>query len=295
MNNTSIVDNNNMDIESTMPNPLSLQLSSEDIEGNNISTCQISPLSPPSSPLPASLRMTRCCTGAYRHASNTERQITEDNVAGYREQAEILMASEGISYNEAMQRLDGDWSEHQWTVLEIQEGDLQSGDIVYSDKPPILCCNSLLLDGLYNDTVLLVGQDAVTYRNRRNSTAEHSGDISTEYGLCHTVTLKSDVVCCHSISTAWFNSQPKPIRTLATTEPVFEVRTFIDGIMTRQVIGQDFSAGGENTACVNARVTKMSDILWKIEIMSHFLASGFADDIPSLVRGVELIPLLVEP
>ena len=273
----------NSSIESTISEPLSLLLPDDNIENDD--------MTPP--PLPPPLA--RCCTDGFRQASCTERQITEDNIACYREQAIALMESEGISYHDAMSQLDKNWSENQWTALEIKEGDLKPGDIIYSEKPPILCCNSLLKDGLYNDTVLQMGQDAVTYRHRNNGMATHSGDVSTPYGLRHTVTFNSNVQCCHSISTPWLNSRPMPISTLVTTEPVFEVRTFIDNIMTRQVIGQDYSIGEKNTACVNARVTKMSDILWKIEIMTHFLESGFADDIPSLVRGVELIPLLVEP
>ena len=57
--------------------------------------------------------------------------------------------------------------------------------------------------------------------------------------------------------------------------------------MTRRVIGQDYSVGGENTACLNAKITKEREGLWKIEVMCKFLPKGYANDIISLHESVK--------
>lgn len=233
----------------------------------------------------------RMYSAAYRQASNSERLMTENIMADYACHANAMMADQGIDYSAAMAQVDPNWAEHQWTVLPIKEGDLQPGDEVFSTKPPVLACNSKL-NGMYNDTVALTDESAVTYRVQHNGKATHSGDIHTPYGdggsggLRHTVILNPNCEKTFVISTPWVEGQPRPVRLLKDTHPVFEVRTYSGDDMIRQVLGQNFSDGMECTACVNARVTKMNENLWKIEILRQFLPTGYADDIVGLHTSV---------
>lgn len=239
----------------------------------------------------------RCSSNNYRLSSNCERQITENIVTNYKSKACELMKNFNITYDEAMRQLDPDWNEHQWTIKPLIKEDMIPGNVFYSNKIPIVCCNSILKDGLYNDTVVLTGDTSlgVSYIQKKNKRAIHSGDIITEYGLRHTIILTNidkpidNTIKYWVISTPWVSAQPKSITTLTDTDPVFEIRTFEDEEMTRRVIGQDYSIGGENTACVNACITQEKEDLWKIEIMCHFLPKGFANDLKSLVDCVKLI------
>jgi len=267
--------------------------------------------------------LTRYYTENYRHSSGMERQLTEGRVANYKKAAEELMETEHITYNEAMKRLDPDWDENQWVIQPLKTEDMNPGDVYFSEGMPIVACNSKLIGGLYNDTVMLTPgtTHGVTYSIRDNEYAHHSGDISTPYGLRHKITLtyrsennitetpdeslvddetrtskkvkslrtpRSDDVYS-VISTPWLSNQSQPVTTLTQTEPVFEIRTLEGGVMTRRVIGHDFSVGGENTACLNALITRERENLWKIEIRCDFLPKGFANDLPGLIESVSLI------
>ena len=153
--------------------------------------------------LPPVPTLRRHCTGAYRETSISERLTSESIVANLSEPARLLMEKEGISLNEAMRRLDDKWDEHQWTTKPIKEGDLKPGVVVYSTKVPVVACNSVLLEGLYNDTVILTGESGVTYRNKYNGKATHSGDIMTPYGLRHTIVFETECNEAVVLSTPW--------------------------------------------------------------------------------------------
>jgi len=273
-----------------------------------------------SEPEPIPMLMHRCYTENYRSSSGMERGITENRVANYRKIAEQLMEQENITYDEAMRRIDPNWEEDQWVLQPLKTEDMNPGDVFYSEGKPIVCCNSKIINGLYNDTVMLTPgiSQGVTYINRKNDYCLHSGDIHTPYGLRHkiTLTLKSDSNSTKTIddtvdettsnkkikllrtpnddvysviSTPWLNTQSQPITVLTSTEPVFEIRTFEGGVMTRRVIGHDYSVGGDNTACLNAQITQERENYWKINICCDFLPKGFANDLNGLIDSVNSI------
>jgi hypothetical protein len=225
----------------------------------------------------------RGCSAQYRSSSLMERQITENIVDNYKEQAQKLMKLSDINYEQAMQQLDPNYEEHQWTMLSLHEQDLEIGEVIYSTKPPIIACNSKL-NKLFNDTIAITDNDELTYTSIKTSLGSHSGDIHTNFGLRHTIKLNPD--CdkdIYIISSPWQNAKSKPIQMLQSTNPTLEVRTFEEGKMTRRVIAADYSIGNEHTAFLNLKISRDKEHnLWKIEIIFKFLRNGFADDITNL-------------
>ena len=249
------------------------------------------------SPLPPIPSLTRCSTNDYHNSSKKEKVTSQTIYNNNKFKAETLMKTESISFNEAMSRVDENYYENEWLRRDLQPEDLKPGDILWSNIVPSVCTNSILLDGIFYDTVGITKTAGVTYRQKNNDYANHSGDIDTPYGgrgLRHIVQFNNNIPEFFVISTPWKNGHSMPIKILAKTRPVFEVRSCLNGEHMRHVIGMDFISGGDNTACVNVRVTKIDENLWKIEIMEFFLPIGHADNLQRLIEGVERIPTAIE-
>lgn len=152
-----------------------------------------------------------------------------------------------------------------WKAFELEGVDSKIGNEFNSSKIMIYC-NSLLINGLYNDTigVYQFGQsgfngdysnqfDAVTYNNCEGPNMIHSGDIKTEYGFEHIVHVKPEnFVKGFVISAPWQGGKPKQIKTLIDTNPILEIRTEDGDKLRRYIIPQDYSEASNKTICVNA-------------------------------------------
>ena len=235
----------------------------------------------------------RTCTGHYRMKSKHERVDTIEKVLRYEVKVNKLMEEKHINYDQAMREVNPTWEEDQWVTKPLMEQDMKVSDIYYSDEVPFVCCNSVL-KGIYNDTILLGPNGGVSYSDRERIDLKHSGDIITPYGLRHKGTIidiNSDSDVEYSvISSPWVNSRATSVSRLEDTKPIFEIRTIEGGEMIRRVIKHDFTVGGNNTACLNGKISKEKNShRWKITIMCEFLPKGYADDLPSLIESVKNI------
>ena len=190
---------------------------------------------------------------------------------------------------------------NKWNNIRLEGYDSKVGDIIKSKKI-MICCNSLLKNGLYNDTIGLHinnisnaenifepgfernNYTAVTYNKKHNQFMSHSGDNMNEYGLEHCITLDSkNFNKGYVISAPWKNKKEDLISTLYTTNPILEIRTE-DDVLSRYVIPQDYSNSEDNTACVNAEIT-FKDDMWTVKIRRDFI-KGYADNTNLLIQEI---------
>jgi hypothetical protein len=220
-----------------------------------------------------------------------ERSATQD-IYEHHKDAAIKIAEEcGITVDDAMAKLNPNWNDDKWKVVELEKDDLTVGQIITTSEFPGIVTNSKLKNGAYNDTLVMMvpeGKDevteCVTYLYRSSENALHSGDIRNdklEYNLRHTIKVTPSKKTGALISSGWKNRCAIPIGNLIPTEPVLEIRTSDAGdkgkSLKRYVIPQDFADGDNHTACVSAvfwytEETKM----WSIKLVREFIF-GFAD------------------
>jgi hypothetical protein len=224
----------------------------------------------------------------YRNMSDSSRALSAVAWENATPLAAAYSLANNVSEEVARQAIDPDYETHRWERIPLQGEDSKVGDQIRSPKVQLVC-NSLLY-GLYNDTYATQNNPTayVTYRMRHSGTMDHSGDQQTTYGLRHTIGLyKPDCVgsTVHILSASWTSGQCGPVALLTSTQPILEIRTeAMDGTLARYVIPQDFSRGGEMTACVNARATWDGE-MWVVTIMQEFVR-GFADDVPASIADI---------
>ena len=243
---------------------------------------------PPLSPLefcPAS-------SDAYRGASQIERSYSDQAWEAVTPFAESHSAAHGISVEEARKILDSNFNANKWGRVQLEGEDAKVG-VQIREKNVEIVCNSNQR-GTYNDTygTVITGEDpvtSVTYRTIESIHQSHSGDINTPYGLRHIITLKGihQSSTAYILSAPWTAGQRGPITKLTESNPILEIRAETDGNLKRYVIPQDFSAGGNMTACVNASVTWDGEY-YTVTIMREFIR-GFADDVQSSIADLKLL------
>jgi hypothetical protein len=231
----------------------------------------------------------RSTSQVYRTSSKCDREANDSIYSCHYDYAQFESQQTGQDFHKVMTRICPEWEEDKWKSVVPEEKDLQVGDIIET-KNIFVYCNSVL-KSMYNDTIGVFfdkdNNDYVTYNATKSQFMEHSGDRHITYGLRHEVKFdKKDIEgkVGYIISAPWVASKSKPIAELAETRPIFEVCTEDDGVLKRFIIPQDFSIGGNKTACVNAEITYNND-LWKVVIKREFV-NGFADDMRTLINDL---------
>ena len=188
-----------------------------------------------------------------------------------------------VSLQDAYSAVLPGYDELKWKAVALQP-DCVVGDVIVSDKISI-CCNSLLNDRLYNDTIIVAkgrnGIESATYQNMYTSYMTHSGDEHTEYGLRHTVSFGPNFEVGYMISAPWNKEKAERIEVLNITNPILEIRTE-DDVLRRYIIAQDYMSGGDHTACANVKIVHEHG-KWKVTMIRQFV-HGFADNTARMVR-----------
>jgi hypothetical protein len=235
-------------------------------------------------PIAPPLALGKANSVAYRHSSKLERSETQDMYEHHKLAAMKMAEDCGMTVDEAMEKLNPNWADDKWKVIELEKDDLTVGQLITTSEFPGIVTNSKLKNGEYNDTIVMMVSDekteCVTYLSRSSENAFHSGDIRNDhldYNLRHTIKVTPSKKTGALISSGWKNRASIPIGNLIPTEPVLEIRTSSSEEKKRYVIPQDFSEGDNHTACVSAvfwytEETKM----WSIKLVREFIF-GFAD------------------
>jgi hypothetical protein len=242
----------------------------------------------PPPPLPA---LCHTSSEAYRGASQIERSCSDEAYEAATPLAQEYSASHGVSVEEARKVVDPNYDANKWGRIPLEGEDAKVGAQIRA-KSVELVCNSNL-HGMYNDTYgsVITSADSVTsvtYRATESVHQSHSGDIKTPFGLRHIIKYKgiSQSSVSHVISASWTAGQRGPITKLTESNPILEIRAETDGVLKRYVIPQDFSEGGNMTACVNANVTWDGEY-YTVTIMREFI-HGFADDVQASIADLKL-------
>ena len=224
----------------------------------------------------------------YRTSSGLERSVSTAKKETNLKSAQIISTEKGITLDEAMLEINPNWSEEKWTIIELNDSDANI-DQEFSTESLSICCNSLISNKIYNDTIAIFNKDCVTYKCKRNDYMTHSGDIITPFGLRHKIEFIKDKITSEDlvgyiVSAPWISGSSKPVNTLISTNPILEIRTEDNDVKKRYVIANDYSDGDEFTACANAIIT-FKNGLWNIKIIKKFI-NGYADDTHTIVKEI---------
>jgi hypothetical protein len=233
-------------------------------------------------------------SAGYRQASAND-HITS---SGYIEDATpmaIHYAEEhGTSLDDALRVvLDSkklDSNDIMWNRIELEPEDVQVGT-VFICKGIQVCTNSKRIGGRYNDTYAVSkSKQFMNYNKKSCDWAAHSGDISTEYGLRHTLIFTKEINNManeevYIFSASWLSGKKENINVLTETHPIMEFRTTSDDkTLKRFVIPQNFTTGGNYTSCAGAKITHDGEN-YRVEVISVF-CGGFADDINTSITDI---------
>ncbi len=245
---------------------------------------------------------------AYRASSQEEEVHSAQLIRDYTPSAQQFANDHNVSLEEAFNHVLGNdghnADEILWTRVPLNENDSTIGT-VFKAKNITLVCNSALTD-MYNDTYAVSFTDEtntsvtdktntfVTYRNLNSQDATHSGDIHTPYlnkGLrhklkCYPRDVKRKMVI---VSAPWKSSHRDLVSKLAETRPILEIRVDNDGKLERFIVPQDFSGGGQSTACASAMITWDGEN-WTVKILQEFI-NGFADDVETSISDLKKLEL----
>jgi len=170
-----------------------------------------------------------------------------------------------------------------WNRIELEPEDVQIGT-VFICKGIQVCTNSKRIGGRYNDTYAVSRKKQfINYQSKGSSWAGHSGDISTEYGLRHTLFFTEEIKNManeevYVFSASWLSGKKENINVLTETHPIMEFRTTSsDNTHKRYVIPQNFKTDGNHTSCAGAKITHDGEN-YRVEVISVF-CGGYADDI----------------
>ena len=177
-----------------------------------------------------------------------------------------------------------------WNRIELEPEDVQIGT-VFICKEIQVCTNSKRIGGRYNDTYAVSKtKKYINYNKKSCEWAGHSGDISTEYGLRHTIISTKEVNNMvneevYVFSASWLGGRKENINVLTETHPIMEFRTTSnDNTLKRYVIPQNFTTGGNYNSCAGAKITHDGEN-YRVEVISVF-CGGFADDIHTSIADV---------
>jgi len=241
------------------------------------------------------------CT--FRSVSETSYKHASQQIDSTFEMAQHYSQQHNISMDDAMYKFIPDYDEVKWKAVRLEGHDSVVGDIITSDCISI-CCNSLVKNGLYNDSIALgmTCKTVAKYNNKNTKTMTHSGDEETDYGLRHTITFLSEEHLSEDhtfyiVSAPWKNSKSDLIHTLTSTEPILEIRSEDNQkVLKRFILPQDYSKSNESaTACVNAEIKYIhSEKKWHVKICRDFI-HGFADNTKMLYDDIENLGKIIEP
>ena len=233
-------------------------------------------------------------SAGFRQASAND-HITS---SGYIEDATpmaIHYAEEhGTSLDEALRVvLDSkklDSNDIMWNRIELEPEDVQIGTI-FICKGIQVCTNSKRIGGRYNDTYAVSkSRQYINYLSKSSSWAGHSGDITTEYGLRHTLIFTEEIANManeevYVFSASWLSGKRENINVLTETHPIMEFRTTSnDNTHKRYVIPQNFNTDGNHTSCAGAKITHDGEN-YRVEVISIF-CGGYADDINTSITDI---------
>ena len=177
-----------------------------------------------------------------------------------------------------------------WNRIELEPEDVPIGT-VFICKCIQVCTNSRRNGGRYNDTYAVSRKKQfINYNKKSCEWAGHSGDISTEYGLRHTLIFTEEIANIanedvYVFSASWLSGTRENINVLTATEPVMEFRTISsDNTHKRYVIPQNFKTDGNHTSCAGAKITHDGEN-YRVEVISVF-CGGYADDINTSITDI---------
>jgi hypothetical protein len=177
-----------------------------------------------------------------------------------------------------------------WNRIELEPEDVQVGT-VFICKEIQVCTNSKRIGGRYNDTYAVSKtKKYINYNKKSCEWAGHSGDISTEYGLRHTIISTKEIINMvneeiYIFSASWLSGRKENINVLTETHPIMEFRTTNnDNTLKRYVIPQKFTSDGNYTSCAGAKITHDGKN-YRVEVISVF-CGGYADDINTSIKDV---------
>jgi hypothetical protein len=234
----------------------------------------------------------------YRASSQEEEVHSAQLVRDYTPSAQQYASDHNVSLEEALNKVLSDdghnADETLWTGVPLDENDSSVGTVI-KGKKITLVCNSVLTD-MYNDTFAaeVTGDTStfVTYRNLKSYKNIHSGDIHTPYcgkGLRHKIQFTDEGRDVNTttfiLSAPWISSRKDLVSNLIKTRPILEIRVDNDGKLERFIVPQDFSSGGQSTACACAMVTWDGEY-WTVKILREFI-NGFADDVNTSISDLK--------
>jgi hypothetical protein len=177
-----------------------------------------------------------------------------------------------------------------WNRIELEPEDVQIGT-VFICKGIQVCTNSKRIGGRYNDTYAVSkSKQYINYNIKMCKCAAHSGDITTEYGLRHTLIFTEEINNMvnqevYVFSASWLSGKKENINILTATEPVMEFRTTSsDNTLKRFAIPQNFKTDGNHTSCAGAKITHDGEN-YRVEVISVF-CGGYADDINTSITDI---------
>lgn len=236
----------------------------------------------------------------YRQDSQAEKVRSAGLYEDYTPSAMEYASANGVPLDAAYDhvlRVDGhDAVEAKWTRIPLNEDDTAIGTEIKA-KELSVACNSGLHTGMYNDTyaVAITGETAttVTYRQLTSSQNTHSGDKTTPYlgrGLRHTLDFLEDGKDVNTrtfvTSASWMSGRRGPVTELIKTKNILEIRVVTsDGELERYIVPQNFTDGGQNTACASAMITWDGEN-WTVKIIQEFI-NGFADDVATSISDLK--------
>ena len=233
-------------------------------------------------------------SAGYRQASASDHVTSCAYVEEATPMAMQYAEEHGTSLDDALKVvLDAkqlDSNDIMWNRIELEPEDVQIGT-VFICKGIQVCTNSKRIGGRYNDTYAVSKtKKYINYNKKSCEWAGHSGDISTEYGLRHTLIFTEEINSMadeevYVFSASWLGGRKENINVLTETHPIMEFRTTSnDNTLKRFVIPQNFTTGGNYTSCAGAKITHDGEN-FRVEVISVF-CGGYADDIHTSIADI---------
>lgn len=233
-------------------------------------------------------------SAGYRQASASDHVTSSAYVEEATPMAMQYAEEHGTSLDDALRVvLDAnklDSNDIMWNRIELEPEDVQNGT-VFICKEIQVCTNSKRIGGRYNDTYAVSkNKKFINYNKKSCEWAGHSGDISTEYGLRHTIIFTKEVNNMvneevYIFSASWLSGEKENINVLTETHPIMEFRTTShNNSLKRYVIPQNFTTGGNFTSCAGAKITHDGEN-YRVEVISVF-CGGYADNNKTSITDV---------
>jgi hypothetical protein len=227
----------------------------------------------------------------YRQKSNNDNIVSKGIFEDATPKAIEYAKEHDTSLDDALKVILGSkYNDANWNRIELEPEDVRIGT-VFICKGIQVCTNSKRIGSRYNDTYAVSRTKRyINYNNKGCVWAGHSGDISIEYGLRHTLTFTEEINNMvneevYVFSASWLSGKKENINVLTETHPIMEFRTISsDNTLKRYVIPQNFNTGSNHTSCAGAKITHDGEN-YRVEVISVF-CGGYADDIRTSIADV---------